>query len=130
LLRNYHATRYSSGNVLNYRFLLAARQIQTVLEQPSTSKRRKSLKTMPERLENSFQATINKIKRQSTVKANQGMEILKWTYFAQRPLRIFELRHALVATNSTSDTLDLDDLPFEKSLTECCHGLVIIDKST
>jgi hypothetical protein len=85
---------------------------------------------MPERLENSFQATINKIKRQSTVKANQGMEILKWTYFAQRPLRIFELRHALVATNSTSDTLDLDDLPFEKSLTECCHGLVIIDRST
>jgi hypothetical protein len=58
------------------------------------------------------------------------MELLKWTLLAKRQLTITELRHALAATDTTDDYLDSSDLPFEKSLTDCCYGLVILDKKT
>ncbi|KAI5785364.1 hypothetical protein FPQ18DRAFT_241426, partial [Pyronema domesticum] len=46
------------------------------------------------------------------------------------PLSVMELRHALATVHSTADCFNQDDLPFEKSLTECCYGLVVIDKET
>jgi hypothetical protein len=58
------------------------------------------------------------------------MEVLKSTFLAERRLIVPELRHALATANSTSDSLDVDDLPFEKSLIDCCHGLVVVDKET
>lgn len=58
------------------------------------------------------------------------MEVLKWTYLAERQMTIAELRHALAAFNSASDTFNPDDLPFEKSLVDYCYGLVITDKET
>jgi ankyrin repeat protein len=59
------------------------------------------------------------------------MEVLKWTFLAERQLTIPELRHALASVNSSpADRLDLDDLPFEKSLIDCCYGLVVVDKQT
>ncbi|KAI5814522.1 hypothetical protein BZA77DRAFT_250054, partial [Pyronema omphalodes] len=79
----------------NGMFLLPALQIETVLEQTSISKRRKALESMPKRLEDAFQVTINRIKTQAPAKASQGMEVLKWTYLAKRPLSVMEMRHAL-----------------------------------
>ncbi|KAI5786671.1 ankyrin repeat-containing domain protein [Pyronema domesticum] len=111
-------------------FLLPALQIQTVLEKTSISKRRLALNEMPKKLHKAFAATIERIARQATAKSIQGMEVLKWTFLAKRQLSIIELRHALAATNSTAESLNLDDLPFEKSLVECCYGLVTIDKET
>ncbi|KAI5814540.1 hypothetical protein BZA77DRAFT_222936, partial [Pyronema omphalodes] len=113
-------------------FLLPALQIDTVLEQTSISKRRAALNCMPKKLEDAFHITIERIKSQAPGKASQGMEVLKWTYLAKRPLSVMELRHALAAVYSTPDTdcLNMDDLPFEKTLTECCHGLVVIDNET
>ncbi|KAI5814506.1 hypothetical protein BZA77DRAFT_345612 [Pyronema omphalodes] len=113
-------------------FLLPALQIETVLEQTSISKRRAALESMPKKLEDAFQVTIDRIKSQAPGKARQGMEVLKWVYLAKRPLSVIEMRHALATVDCAADTecLDLDDLPFEKSLTECCHGLVVIDNET
>lgn len=113
------------------RFLLPALQIQTVLEETSIAKRRASLNTIPKKLDDAYQATIDRIRRQGTAKSNQGMEVLKWTYLTLAPLSIIELRHALGAVNSPNrEYLDVDDLPFEKSLLDCCYGLVVIDKKT
>ncbi|KAI5814511.1 hypothetical protein BZA77DRAFT_283487, partial [Pyronema omphalodes] len=110
-------------------FLLPALQIETVLEQTSVRKRRAKLDSMPKKLEDAFQVTIDRIKRQAPGKASQGMEVLKWVYLVKRPLSVMEMRHALATVESApnAECLDLDDLPFEKSLTECCHGLVVID---
>jgi hypothetical protein len=86
---------------------------------------------MPKKLDDAYQATIDRIHRQGTAKSNQGMEVLKWTYLTLAPLSIIELRHALGAVNSPNrEYLDVDDLPFEKSLLDCCYGLVVIDKET
>ncbi|KAI5790034.1 hypothetical protein FPQ18DRAFT_411062 [Pyronema domesticum] len=114
----------------NGMFLLSALQIEIVLEQTSVSKRRAALASMPKKLEDAFQVTIDCIKSQASGKSNQGMEVLKWMYLAKRKLSVMELRHALATVHSTAECLDLDDLPFEKSLTECCHGLIVIDKET
>jgi hypothetical protein len=87
---------------------------------------------MPQKLDDAFQVTIDRINRQSVEKSNKGMEVLKWTFLAFRHLTIPELRHALATINATTDSKSLnpDALPFEKSLIDCCHGLVVIDKQT
>jgi ankyrin repeat protein len=84
---------------------------------------------MPTRLDNAFQVIIDRIQRQAPGKAHQGMEVLKWTYLIERQLTIDELRHALASVSCTAEDLN-DALPFETSLTDCCYGLVIIDKAT
>jgi ferritin len=85
---------------------------------------------MPKKLEDAFQVTIDRIKSQASEKPSQGMEVLKWTYLAKRQLSLMELRHALATVDSPAECLDRDALPFEKSLTECCYGLVVVDKET
>jgi hypothetical protein len=87
---------------------------------------------MPQKLDDAFQVTIDRINRQSVEKSNKGREVLKWTFLAFRQLTIPELRHALATINATTDSesLNPDALPFEKSLIDCCHGLVVIDKQT
>lgn len=87
---------------------------------------------MPKKLDDVFQVTIDRINRQAPAKSNQGMQVLKWTYLAARPLSIIELRHAIATADKASDnnTLDLNDLPFEKSLIGCCYSLVVVDKET
>ncbi|KAI5815433.1 hypothetical protein BZA77DRAFT_344906 [Pyronema omphalodes] len=110
-------------------FLLPALQIQTVLDQTSIAGRRNALNSMPTKLDNAFQVIIDRIKRQAPGKAHQGMEVLKWTYLIERQLTIDELRHALAAVDCTAEDLE-DSLPFENTLTDCCYGLVVIDKET
>jgi ankyrin repeat protein len=87
------------------------------------------LNTMPTKLDNAFQVIIDRIQRQAPAKSHQGMEVLKWIYLIERQLTIDELRHALAAVNCTAEDLE-DSLPFENTLTDCCYGLVIIDKET
>jgi hypothetical protein len=114
----------------NFRFLLSALQIQSVLEQISIADRKAALDKMPEKLDAAFRVTIDRIERQAPARSKLGMRVLKWTFPALRQLKTIELRHALATIDCTSDTLDLDALPFEKFLTECCYGLVIVDKET
>jgi hypothetical protein len=80
----------------------------------SLKKCREALNTMARKLNDAFSFTINRIKNQPSAQSKQGMDVLKWTFLAMRPLSADELRHAIAAANATTDTLDLDDLPFEK----------------
>ncbi|KAI5800666.1 hypothetical protein FPQ18DRAFT_301284 [Pyronema domesticum] len=111
-------------------FLPPALQIQAVLEQTSIAKRKMALKSLPAKLDGAFKNTIGRICSQSSTKSNQGMEVLKWTYLAKRPLTVIELRHTLAVSSSPTDSLDLDSLPFGETLTTSCYGLVVIDKET
>jgi hypothetical protein len=78
-----------------HRFILPALQIKTILDGNTVSKRRRALQTIPKELGEAFGKTIERIKRQSSVKAEQAINVLKWTFLAERPLSITELRHAL-----------------------------------
>jgi hypothetical protein len=85
---------------------------------------------MPRKLDDAFQATIERIGRQSSAKSTQAMEILKWAYLSKTQLAIIELRHVLATIHTTTDSLGLTALPFENSLIECCYGLIVIDRET
>ncbi|KAI5792287.1 hypothetical protein FPQ18DRAFT_23923 [Pyronema domesticum] len=123
-------------------FLLPALQIQTVLDQTTIAKRRKALATMPTKLETAFDTTISRIKNQKSERSMQAIDVLKWTFLAQRPLEVIELRHALSVTIDPgkmqpgtmplayNETLNWDNFSSEKSLIDCCLGLVIIDEET
>jgi ankyrin repeat protein len=102
-----------------------------VLNEPTISLRRKVLYEMPEDLQEAFTGTIDRIKRQPGSQPKQAMKILKWVYFAERPLNIKELRHAMaVNPGSVSYNLDFDALPSEESLLNCCLGLIVVDDRT
>jgi hypothetical protein len=112
------------------------------LDQISISKRRKALSTMPTKLETAFASTITRIKNQKSERSTQALDVLKWTFLAQRPLTVIELCHALSVTIDPGkmqpgklllaydETLDWDNFPSEKSLIDWCLGLVIIDEET
>lgn len=74
-----------------------------------------------------FRNTIDKINQYPKPKAKQAMEVLKWVFLAKRPLKSGELRHVL-AIRPGDKELDIEGLPSEKSLLECCLGLVNIGK--
>lgn len=114
----------NSANTLWPRFLLPALQIRSVLEQTSISKRWAALNKMPKKLDDTFQSRIEWINQQTPARSSQGMEILKWTFLAERKLSIPELRQAIAVTDISTDTLDQNDLPFERSFIDCCCGLL------
>ncbi|KAI5798412.1 hypothetical protein FPQ18DRAFT_121933 [Pyronema domesticum] len=111
-------------------FLLSALQIATVLEKQVSRRDGRRLRQSHGASTKRFRPRLTEITRQVPARSNQGMEILKWTLLAKRQLTITELRHALAAIDTTDDYLDSSDLPFEKSLTDCCYGLVILNKET
>jgi hypothetical protein len=87
---------------------------------------------MPKKLDDVFQATMDRIRRQPLSKSTQGLDVLEWIFLAFKQLTTAELRHALAVNeyDTSADSLDLNNLPFEKSLTDCCHGLVVVNQET
>ncbi|KAF8541995.1 ankyrin repeat-containing domain protein [Trichophaea hybrida] len=116
----------SLRQVVDKRFLLPALQIQAVLEQLTITKRRNALRQMPKGLRDAFASTIERILRQSGA-AELAVNVLKWTFLAQRPMQVEELRHAL-AVNWIDTNLDWENFVSEQCLLSCCLGLVIIDE--
>jgi hypothetical protein len=58
------------------------------------------------------------------------MNVLKWVFLAKRQLEsVSELRHAL-SVRPGDQKLDEEGFPSEKSLLDCCLGLVIVDEGT
>jgi ankyrin repeat protein len=112
------------------------------LDQTTIKKRRKALSNMPTTLKTAFESTIDRIKHRKSERSDQALEVLKWTFLAQRPLTVIELRHALRVTIDLSkmqlgklplsydETVEWDKFPSEKSLIDWCLGLVIVDVET
>jgi hypothetical protein len=84
---------------------------------------------MPRGLCDAFKVTFDRIRCQNPDMVHQAMEILKWTFLAQRGLKLEELRHAL-AVEPEDTELDWDNFVDAERLLDCCLGLVIIDDST
>lgn len=111
--------------------MLAALQIQTVLEQASKAGRNRALSTIyiPKNLDSAFKATIQRIRKAGGTKARQGIEILKWADLAERNCILTSyVMHFQYFIRISTDSLDMDTLPSEQSLDKCCQGLIIVDK--
>ncbi|KAI1074629.1 hypothetical protein F5B20DRAFT_586101 [Whalleya microplaca] len=108
-------------------FLLPALHITNILSENTIKKRKKALSTLSDCLEGAYDATMNRIKAQNKADAEQALDILAWVYYAQQPLSVTELRHAL-AIEIGSEEFDEDDLP-STSFISSCLGLVECDRS-
>ncbi|KAF8421785.1 hypothetical protein EV426DRAFT_565060, partial [Tirmania nivea] len=109
-------------------FLLPALHIAMVLEQATISKRRKALRTLPTELNDTFAGVIKRI-QQSRGHAELGMKVLLWLHLAYRPLKLKELQHAL-AVEKDDSYFEVDNIPSQKTILDCCLGLVQIDEET
>jgi hypothetical protein len=109
--------------------LLPALQIETVLEEPTISKRRKALWEIHRGLDGAFAATIKRIQDQKPSTSKYAMDALQWMFLAKRQLSIEELRHALAVEPGDSD-LDWENFPEVSFLLDSCLGLVVLDEST
>jgi hypothetical protein len=84
---------------------------------------------MPRALHAAFETTIERIQNQDPEMAQQGMNVLTWTFLANRQLTIEELRHAL-AVEPDDTNLDWDNFVDTHLLLESCLGLVVVDECT
>ena len=68
-----------------------------VLEMPTIAERREALEILPTDLYHSFSGIITRIRRRPT---ELGLRVLMWLHFANRPLKLVELQHALSVKES------------------------------
>ena len=92
---------------------------------------RQTLKALPSgsglsTIEVAYDGAIERIDSQLTGQREIARKILTWISYAQRPLSISELQHALSVESDSTD-IDEDSLLYEEDLTAHCAGLVIID---
>ena len=111
------------------RFLLVRLNIDTVLQETTTHRRRQKLSAMTHGLGlgDAYDATLGRIKGQGGDKARLGISALMWISHAERPLKAGELCHAL-SVEIGSPNLNTDNVPSIGTLLASCQGLVVVEK--
>ncbi|KAH6908083.1 ankyrin repeat-containing domain protein [Coprinopsis sp. MPI-PUGE-AT-0042] len=102
-------------------FLHAALQIEMVRRCTNLKSVMKQLDTMPAELENMYSLTIQRIEAQSD--SELAKRALLWVIYAEAPLTLEELRHA-VACTPENDPFDDDALVPESILLSAFGGLI------
>lgn len=116
--------------VFNFsRFLLAALQIQTVVNEPTTGEMEDALESLPHTLQDAFGETLARIQSQHSGRKRLGLNTLMLIFHAQRSLRVDELSEAL-AIRFGQYSLNPRYRPSPRSIVESCLGLVTIDEET
>ena len=118
-----------SANRYLSRFLLVSMNIDMVLQETTTRRRRQKLSAIVDGLglESAYGETLGRIKRQGGGRERLGMAALMWISYSERPLKVVELCHAL-AVEIGSPNLYADDVPSIGTLLSCCQGLITVDK--
>ena len=103
--------------------------IDAILQETTTRRRRQKLSSITDGLglEGTYGETLGRIKRQSMARVRLGIAALMWISYSERPLKTFELCHAL-AVEIGSPNFHTDDVPSIGTLLSCCQGLVTVDK--
>ena len=70
---------------------------------------KKQLETIPDRVNDLYETSLQRVKEQDSERADVGLKILRWVLHAIRPLRVEELRHAL-ATESEDEFFDAEGM--------------------
>jgi len=88
---------------------------------------RKALRTLPSSLDQTYQKAMTRIGAQIEDDTDLAYRVLSWLSYANRPMTVEELRHAL-AVETNDSALDLENLPDEDILVSVCAGLVTVDQ--
>ena len=85
----------------------------------------RSFETMPQTIDDAFDKMLKRIEEQGPGSAAMGRRTLRWVYYARRPLRMEELRQALVVEEDDSspkkNALDAT------SIIDCCMSFITCD---
>ena len=111
------------------RFLLASLHIEAVLQETSIARREKRLRSVKDGtgLGDAYGATLERIKTQGREKTKLAIATLVWICYAERPLQVDELLHALAVEIGATD-FDAENSPSIGTLLGCCQGLITVDK--
>ena len=95
---------------------------------PTTGRdRRKSLETLPEKLDITYANAMDRIRSQSEPMRWLAEQILGWLSFASRPIKLTELQHALAVEVGESQFVEDNLLNDDDDMTSCCAGLVVVE---
>jgi len=78
-------------------------------------------------LEDTYGATLDRIKAQGGHRSRLGTTALMWICHSERQLGAEELCHALAVEIESMD-YNVDDAPLIQTVLSCCQGLVVVDK--
>jgi len=109
------------------RFLLVSLIMESILKEQKISTRRERLGEMTRRLKDAYDKMLSRVKAQGKVREEIGMAALMWVSHSERPLGADELCHAL-AVEIGSVNLDPENVPSINTLSDCCQGLLAVDK--
>jgi len=108
------------------RLLLAKLHIECLAEEDNKRAVRRALQNLPEEVDHMHDEAMRRIENQDCKKAQGTEKALSWISYAERPLTIRELQHAL-ATESEDEEIDEDALPDENLPICVCAELVTVD---
>ncbi|KFY89741.1 hypothetical protein V500_05530 [Pseudogymnoascus sp. VKM F-4518 (FW-2643)] len=110
-------------------FLLARLHVDSLLDKTTKSKVRLMLKRLSsgeEALDKAYDDAIKRIDSQPEGCSTLAKRVLTWISYAERPLTIEELRHAL-AVEPGDTNLDTDNFEDMEDIVSFCAGLVTVD---
>jgi len=116
-------------SLLMNRFLLAQFHIELLARKHNPRDVKNALKTLPEKLQDSYGEIINRICGQDPEDVELAKRVLVWISYAKRPLKSAELQEAL---SVTPDSTELDESAFtdEDLLVSVCAGIITIDQES
>ncbi len=104
-------------------------QIQSIMNEPTTGEMEDALESMPVTLHDAFDETLARIQRQPEGRRRLAIHTLMWLSHAMSPLTVMELSEAL-AIRAGQMSLNRRYRPSQKSMIECCLGLVTVDEES
>jgi ankyrin repeat protein len=109
-------------------FLLAKFNMDTLASKMRPGEVKEALKVLPKELEGTYTDAMTRIGDLPSSHKEVAMEFLRWVVFAERPLEVHEIEHAIAVSEGDRD-IDPDDIIRAQVLASMCAGLVRFDES-
>ncbi|KAF8858973.1 hypothetical protein BDZ45DRAFT_621579, partial [Acephala macrosclerotiorum] len=115
-------------------FLMAVLQLDRIWTERTSTKIQMALKTLPSKLEATYQDTLERIRRQAEPDNFLGIKILQWVAMTKRHLHFVELCQALAIewdeNEEPPQLLDKENILDADSILDVCGGLVVIEPAS
>ncbi|KIM87085.1 hypothetical protein PILCRDRAFT_64497, partial [Piloderma croceum F 1598] len=108
-------------------FLLAKLHMDALETKNTIKAVRDALDVLPAELDDTYREAMDRIAQQSRDDEALAKRVLMWITYAERPLSLMELRHAVSTLPGMTD-IDSESLVQEQLLTSVCAGLVAVDE--
>ncbi|KAJ6104603.1 hypothetical protein N7523_010923 [Penicillium sp. IBT 18751x] len=109
-------------------FLLAKFNMDTLASKMRPGEVKEALKVLPKELDDTYNEAMMRINDLPSSRKEVAMEFLRWVVFAERPLEIHEIEHALAISPNDHD-VDPDNVIRALVLASMCEGIVRFDES-